>query len=193
MWDHSLHKKWSFLLAISSVNATKSARNCGFGHMYWRNLYWKASFFFAVIPNGGLTGESFYWNLCYNKFVKITCKSTEFTTKTSTTATQKLSVNPRSKRTSSTKLQTLSSLTRNPPKIQSSTLPIHCIVPVALIKTFSWNKFVIEKECGNCGKQELRYKNNRKNVREESLLLTIDVICTQPYIRPYFKIFALRI
>ena len=80
------------------------------------------------------------------------------------------------------KLQTLSSLTRKPPKIQSSTLPIHCIVPVALIKTFSWNKFVIEKECGNCGKQELRYKNNRKNVREESLLLTIDVICTQPYI-----------
>ena len=161
MWDHSLHKKWSFLLAISSVNATKSARNCGFGHMYRRNLYWKAS---KNPPNGGLTGESFYRNLCYNKFVKITCKSTEFTTKT--TATQKLSVNPRSKRASSAKLQTLSSLTRKRPKIQSSTLSIHCRVPAALIKTFSWNKFVFEKESGNCGKQELRYKNNRKNVRE---------------------------
>ena len=108
--------------------------------------------FFAVIPNGGLTGESFYWNLCYNKFVKITCKSTEFTTKTSTTAIQILSVKPRSKRKSSTKMQTLSSLTRKRPKIQSSTLPIHYRVPAALIKTFSWNKFVFEKECANCGK-----------------------------------------
>ena len=30
----SLHKKWSFLLRISSVNVTKSAGNCGFGHIY---------------------------------------------------------------------------------------------------------------------------------------------------------------
>ena len=33
----SLHKKWSFLLGISSVNATKSAVNGRFGHIYWRN------------------------------------------------------------------------------------------------------------------------------------------------------------
>ena len=32
-----LHKKWSFPLRISSVNVTKSAGNCGFGHIYWRN------------------------------------------------------------------------------------------------------------------------------------------------------------
>ena len=32
-----LHKKWSFPLRTSSVNATKSAGNCGFGHIYWRN------------------------------------------------------------------------------------------------------------------------------------------------------------
>ena len=34
-----------FLLSISSVNVTKSAVSCGFGHTYWRNLWWKASFF----------------------------------------------------------------------------------------------------------------------------------------------------
>ena len=36
-WIKTLHKKWSFSLRISSVNATKSAGNCGFGHIYWRN------------------------------------------------------------------------------------------------------------------------------------------------------------
>ena len=41
----TLHKKWSFLLRISSVNVTKSAGNCGFGHIYWRNPQWKTSFF----------------------------------------------------------------------------------------------------------------------------------------------------
>ena len=29
--------KWSFPLPISSVNVTKSAENCGFGHGYWRD------------------------------------------------------------------------------------------------------------------------------------------------------------
>ena len=33
----TLHKKWSFPLRISSVNMTKSAGNCKFGHIYWRN------------------------------------------------------------------------------------------------------------------------------------------------------------
>ena len=32
-----LHKNWSFLLRISSVNAIKSVGNCGFGHIYWGN------------------------------------------------------------------------------------------------------------------------------------------------------------
>ena len=32
-----LHKKWSFPLRISSVDVTKSARNCRFGRIYWRN------------------------------------------------------------------------------------------------------------------------------------------------------------
>ena len=30
---------------IFSVNVTKSAANCGFGHVYWRNPSWKTSFF----------------------------------------------------------------------------------------------------------------------------------------------------
>ena len=33
----TLYKKWSFPLRISSVNVTKSAGNCGFGHIYCRN------------------------------------------------------------------------------------------------------------------------------------------------------------
>ena len=43
----TLHKKWSFPSRISSVNETKSAVSCGFGHIYWRNLRWK-TFFCAV-------------------------------------------------------------------------------------------------------------------------------------------------
>ena len=40
-----LHKRPSFPLKISSVNVTKSAENCGFGHIYWRNLERKTSRF----------------------------------------------------------------------------------------------------------------------------------------------------
>ena len=38
------HKKWSFPLRTSSVNVTKSAVSCGFGHIYWRNPWCKTSF-----------------------------------------------------------------------------------------------------------------------------------------------------
>ena len=41
----TLHKKWSFPLRISLVNVTKSAVSGGFGHIYWRNPWWKTSFF----------------------------------------------------------------------------------------------------------------------------------------------------
>ena len=40
-----LHKKWSFLSRIFSVNVTKSAGNCRFRHIYWGNFQWKTSFF----------------------------------------------------------------------------------------------------------------------------------------------------
>ena len=42
-YQQTLHKKWSFLLQISSVHMTKST--FGFGHTYWRNSSWKTSFF----------------------------------------------------------------------------------------------------------------------------------------------------
>ena len=40
----TLHKKWSFPLRIFPVNVARSAGNCGFGHVYWRNPEWKTSF-----------------------------------------------------------------------------------------------------------------------------------------------------
>ena len=43
--EHTLHKKWSFPLRISSVKVTISAVSCRFGHIYWRNPKWKTSFF----------------------------------------------------------------------------------------------------------------------------------------------------
>ena len=47
----ALHKKCSFPLRISPVNVTKSAGNCGFGHIYWRNFLWKTSFFLSLARN----------------------------------------------------------------------------------------------------------------------------------------------
>ena len=41
----TLQKKWSFTVRISSVNVTKSAGNCGFGHICWRNPLWKILLF----------------------------------------------------------------------------------------------------------------------------------------------------
>ena len=35
---YSLHKKWSSPLRISSENVTKCAKNCGFGHIYWKKF-----------------------------------------------------------------------------------------------------------------------------------------------------------
>ena len=39
-----LYKKRSFLLRLSLVNVTKSAENCRFGHIYWRNPSRKTTF-----------------------------------------------------------------------------------------------------------------------------------------------------
>ena len=41
----SMHTKWSFWTRISSVNVTRSAAFCGFGHIYWRNPWCKTLFF----------------------------------------------------------------------------------------------------------------------------------------------------
>ena len=60
--ETTLHKKWSFPLGISSVNATKSAVYCGFGHIYWRNAQRKTSFLCSVSVDtkyGILTNHEF--------------------------------------------------------------------------------------------------------------------------------------
>ena len=43
-----LHIIRSFQLRVSLVNLTKSVRNCGFGHIYWRNPGSKTSFICSV-------------------------------------------------------------------------------------------------------------------------------------------------
>ena len=49
MFDLTLHKKWSLPLRVSSVNMTKSAGNCEFGHIYRRNSSWK-TFCAVLVP-----------------------------------------------------------------------------------------------------------------------------------------------
>ena len=50
-----LHKKWSFLLKISSVNVATSAVSCGFacgfGHIYWKNPLMKNFIFLCSVKN----------------------------------------------------------------------------------------------------------------------------------------------
>ena len=53
----TLHQKWSFSLRISSVNMAKSAVSCGFCHSYWRNPWWKTSFFLQCL-------NEYRWNPC---------------------------------------------------------------------------------------------------------------------------------
>ena len=53
--QYPLHKKWSSPLKISSVNVTKSAGNCGFGHIYWKKSLMENFIFCAVIAKIGLT------------------------------------------------------------------------------------------------------------------------------------------
>ena len=58
----SLHTKWSFPLRISPVNVTKSAVSCEFGHIYWRNPWWKTSFFVQWYQKGMNCGGT-PWNI----------------------------------------------------------------------------------------------------------------------------------
>ena len=60
----SLHKRWSFTLRISSVNVTKSAGNCGFGHIYRRNFLWKTSFFVQCMFRNTFDYMWNIWKLC---------------------------------------------------------------------------------------------------------------------------------
>ena len=64
----SLHKKWNFRLRISSLNVTKSAGNCGFGHIYWRNPLRKSSFFMQCLYSLWV-----YYLIFYSLFYLIFC------------------------------------------------------------------------------------------------------------------------
>ena len=39
----ALHKKWSFLIWVFWVDLRKSAGDCGFSHIYWKNLHFLCS------------------------------------------------------------------------------------------------------------------------------------------------------
>ena len=57
--DAALHKKWSFLLRISSVNVTKSAVSCGFGHFYWEIFKGKLYFLCSEVFSRTSSGDCF--------------------------------------------------------------------------------------------------------------------------------------
>ena len=54
----TLNKKWILPLRFFSVSVTKS---CGFGHIYWRNLWWNTLFFV----------QCQFWKLENFKIIKI--------------------------------------------------------------------------------------------------------------------------
>ena len=59
----TLNRKWSFPLRISSVNVTKSAVSCWFGHIYWRILNGKFRFLcFAKVSTRFLSQEYLFGN-----------------------------------------------------------------------------------------------------------------------------------
>ena len=58
----TLHRKWSFLLRISSENVIKFAENCGFGHRYWRKPYSLRNLFYI--------GSSKNWTLSMHSYIK---------------------------------------------------------------------------------------------------------------------------
>ena len=43
-WHETLHKKWTFPLRISKENVTKSAGNCGCGHIFEETVDGKVHF-----------------------------------------------------------------------------------------------------------------------------------------------------
>ena len=71
-----LHIKWSFPLKIFSVNMTKFAVSCQFGHIYWRNLWWKTPaqcLFFRILFDffkcniQKCVSWNSYWELFFNQ------------------------------------------------------------------------------------------------------------------------------
>ena len=73
----SLCKKWNFSLKISLVNLTKSAGICGFGHLYWRNRYWKTLFFVQCFFDM-LVNRSFKMATSFANIARFTASTSEF-------------------------------------------------------------------------------------------------------------------
>ena len=70
-----MDKKGSFPLRISSINVTKCAVSCGFGHIYWRNPQWKTSFFERrPMPRGYQWSRKLFWTLNMFKGMKNSFK-----------------------------------------------------------------------------------------------------------------------
>ena len=74
----TLHKKWSFPLRVSSVNVTKSAVSCEFGHVYWKILNGKLHFLCSdkrkIEPTRFI--NSYLWDHCFvNNFLWSTIVS----------------------------------------------------------------------------------------------------------------------
>ena len=59
--QNSLRKKWCFPLRVSSVNVTKSAVSCGFGHIYWKKSLMENFIFCTVISSEKITLPSILW------------------------------------------------------------------------------------------------------------------------------------
>ena len=66
--DHPLHKKWSFSFKSFLVYMTKCAVNCRLCHIYWRNPWWKTSFF----VQWPLKKNLFFWSNPYKIKVMMT-------------------------------------------------------------------------------------------------------------------------
>ena len=61
-------QKMKFPIKASSVNVTKSAVSCRFGHIYWRNPLWKTSFFVQCI---GIKWINLHWVKRYGVSLRI--------------------------------------------------------------------------------------------------------------------------
>ena len=74
---YSLHKEWSFLLTISSVNVTKSTNSCAFVQICWKNPYWKTSYFVWGFNQSQWLGESYYFSIIYQKLLVLKGAATD--------------------------------------------------------------------------------------------------------------------
>ena len=81
----TFHCTWSFPLMISSVNVTKSAISCGFGHIYWRNLNGRLHFLCSV----------FFLFLAGTLIFLVTCKKQVIMSRNTLGSNQRESVEPK--------------------------------------------------------------------------------------------------